>query len=373
MPGGQDAGKATVSRAGELADALSHFGDSDGEIARATACYDSLYEIAEDHSGSADIRDRLICGALRLAACHARRKDIPAIREVRNRLERYAGQHPDDPGMRRGYCELSVTLCLEYARQGKDEEADRTFEEIRTVAARHPTDRLLRSTLAKAISNRIAAHCDEGRTTRARHLHRSLCALAEVPNSRPDTMLHRANGTFNLATYLARSGAPKKALALYFDLADFIAGRAPDPELTEVLADAGFALVTVFGDKENLPAAEAIYRDLQRRAAGNDEMTGKATLAAFNLMTDFCRDGDVGKARQVYDDILALSAARPEDEEMAVVHAKACANLLLTADALDDGVHADLLAQELAQLVAAWPDDAEIWEIAANLAPLDTA
>ena len=43
----------------------------------------------------------------------------------------------------------------------------------------------------------------------------------------------------------------------------------------------------------------------------------------------------------------------------------------LTADALDDAVHADLLAQELAQLVAAWPDEAEIWEIAASLAPLD--
>ncbi|UUX48682.1 hypothetical protein NUH88_14855 [Nisaea acidiphila] len=372
MPGGQDAGKATISRAGELADALSHFGDSDREIARATACYDSLYELAEDHSGSADIRDRLICGALRLAACHARRKDITAIRDVRNRLERYASGHPDDPGMRRGYCELSVTLCLEYTRQGKDADADRTFEEIRTVAAGHPTDRLLRSTLAKAISNRIAAHCDEGRTTAARHLHRSLCALAEVPNSRPDTMLHRANGTFNLATYLACSGAPKKALELYFDLAGFVGRYGPDPELSEVLADAGFALVTVFGDKQMLDPAETVYRDLQQRAAASDGMAGKVALAAFNLMTDFCRDGDVGKARQIYDDILALSAARPEDEEMAVVHAKACANLLLTTDALDDTAHADLLAQELAQLVAAWPDQAEIWEIAAGLAPLDT-
>ncbi|WP_193188631.1 hypothetical protein [Nisaea sediminum] len=373
MPGGQSAGKSTISRAGELADALSHFGDSDREIAEAQACYDSLYEIARDHSGSADIRDRLICGALRLAACHARRKEIAAIRDVRTRLESYASAHPDDPGMRRGYCELSVTLCLEYARQGKDREADQTFEEIRTIAARHPTDRLLRSTLAKAISNRIAAHCTERRTRQARHLHRSLCALAEVPNSRPDTMLHRANGSYNLATYLARSNAPEKALEIYFDLARFVERRGPDPELAEVLADAGFALVTVFGDKDDLSSAEAVYRDLQHRAALDDAMTGKAALAAFNLMTDFCRDGNVGKARQVYDDILALSAARPEDEHIALVHAKACANLLLTADALDDAAHADLLSQELTQLVAAWPDDPEIWEIAANLAPLDHA
>lgn len=373
MPGGRNAGRTKISKAGELADALSHFGDSDGEIARARACYDSLYELARDNSDSVDIRDRLICGALRLAACHARRKDIGAIQDVRTHLESYASDHPDDPGMRRGYCELSVTLCLEFARQGKDAEADATFEEIRTIAARHPKDRQLRSTLAKAIANRIAAHCNEGRTSEARHLHRSLCALAEVPNSRADTRLHRANGSFNLATYLARSGATKMAFEVYFNLGSFVAKHGPDPELDEVLADAGFALVTVFGDAEQLAPAEKIYLDLQQRAAFEDAMSQKAALAAFNLMTDFCRDGAVGKARQIYDDILALSAARSDDGEIARVHAKACANLLLTAEALDDMAHVDLLSQELTQLVAAWPDDGEIWEIAASLAPLDEA
>ena len=373
MPGAQNAGKATISKAGELADAISSVGDSDDEIERARAWYDSLYALACNHGDSSDIRDRLICGALRLAACHARRSELTAIHDVRTHLERYATGHPDDPGMRRGYCELSVTLSLEYARHGKTAEADAAFEEIRAIAARHPTDRLLRSTLAKAIANRIATHCDAGRTREAQHLHGSLCALAEVSNSQPDTMMHRANGSFNLATHLAQSGALKEAVDLYFNLAAFTDSRGPDTGLRAVLADAAFALVTVFGDKEKLAAAETIYMDLNRRAASDTGLQRTATLAAFNLMTDFCRDGAIGKARHLYDDILAASAAEPGNPETAIVHAKACTNLLLTADALDEVAHANLLCQELAALIAAWPDNPEIWDIAASLSPLDNA
>ncbi|MEO9903736.1 hypothetical protein [Nisaea sp.] len=370
MPGAQNTGKATISRAGELADTISSLGDSDGEIKRARACYDSLYTLASTHANSADIRDRLICGALRLAACHARRSELNAIHDVRTHLERYALGHPEDPGMRRGYCELSVTLCLEYSRQGKSAEADATFEEIQAIATRHPTDRLLRSTLAKAIANRIATHCDAGRTREAHHLHRSLCALAEVSNSQPDTMQHRANGSFNLATHLAQTGASQKAIDLYFSLAIFVDSRSQTAGLLDALADAGFGLITVFGDKGKLAEAETIYVDLNRRAAIDEEMREKAMLAAFNLMTDFCRDGAIGKARHIYDDILALSAARPESRTAALLHAKACTNLLLTAEALEDAAHADLLSQELDQLVAAWPDDEQIWSIAASLMPL---
>lgn len=373
MPGAQNAGKATISRAGELADAISTLGDSDGEIERARACYDSLYALASEHANSADIRDRLICGALRLAACHARRSELSAIHDVRTHLKRYATGHPDDPGMRRGYCELSVTLCLEYARQGKTAEADATFEEIRTIAARHPTDRLLRSTLAKAIANRIAAHCNAGRTREAQYLHLTLCTLAEVSNSQPDTMLHRANGSFNLATHLAQTDASKKAIDLYFNLAGFADSRRHSTDLQDVLADVGFALITVFGDKEKLTAAETIYMDLSRRAASDENIRAKTMLAAFNLMTDLCRAGDIGKARHIYDDILAASSEEPENAEMALLHAKACANLLLTADALAEEAHAELLCQELAALISAWPDDPEIWEIAAHLSPLNTA
>ncbi|WP_193173511.1 hypothetical protein [Nisaea nitritireducens] len=373
MPGAQNAGKATISKAGELADAISSLGDSDGEIERARACYDSLYALASTHANSADIRDRLICGALRLAACHARRSELSAIHDVRTHLERYALGHPDDPGMRRGYCELSVTLCLEYARHGKTAEADETFEEIQAIATRHPTDRLLRSTLAKAIANRIATHCDAGRTREAQHLHRTLCALAEVSNSQPDTMLHRANGSFNLATHLAQSGASEKAIGLYFNLAVFVDARSHTAGLNDVLADAGFGLITVFGDNEKLDAAETIYMDMSQRAAASETMREKTMLAAFNLMTDFCRDGNIGKARHVYDDILAASSEEPANAEMAQLHAKACANLLLTADALDEDAHADLLCQELAALISAWPDDPEIWDIAARISPLNTA
>ena len=373
MPGAQNAGKATISRAGELADAISSLGDSDGEIKRARACYDSLYALACDHASSADIRDRLICGALRLAACHARRSELSAIHDVRTHLQRYATGHPDDPGMRRGYCELSVTLCLEYARHGKSLEADATFEEIRDIAARHPTDRQLRSTLAKAIANRIATHCDQGRTREAQHLHRSLCALAEVPNSQPDTIHHRAIGSFNLAAHLAQTGASGKAIELYFDLASFTDTRRPSADLQDVLADAGFALITLFGDREMLAAAETIYMDLRQRAAASILMRQKTMLAAFNLMTDFCRDGAIGKARHIYDDILAASAQETTNSEMALLHAKACTNLLLTADALDEEAHADLLCQELTALVAEWPDEPEIWEIAARLSTQDGA
>ena len=373
MPGAQNAGKATISRAGELADTISSLGDSDGEIERARACYDSLYTLASAHANSTDIRDRLICGALRLAACHARRSELSAIHDVRTHLERYALGHPGDPGMRRGYCELSITLCLEYTRQGKIAEADATFEEIQTIATRHPTDRLLRSTLAKAIANRIATHCDAGQTREAQHLHRSLCALAEVSNSQPDTMQHRANGSFNLATHLAQTGASKKAIDLYFNLAVFVDSRSQTASLQGALADAGFGLITVFGDKEKLAAAETIYMDLSKRAASNEKMREKTMHAAFNLMTDFCRDGDIGKARHVYDDILAASLEDSTNSEMALLHAKACTNLLLTADALDEEAHADLLCQELTALVAEWPDEPEIWEIAARLSTQDGA
>lgn len=373
MPGAQNAGKATISKAGELADTISSLGDSDGEIERARACYDSLYTLASTHASSAGIRDRLICGALRLAASHARRSELSAIHDVRTRLESYAQEHPDDPGMRRGYCELSVTLCLEYTRQGKIAEADATFEEIQAIATGHPTDRLLRSTLAKAISNRIATHCDAGRTREAQHLHSSLCALAEVSNSQPDTMQHRASGSFNLATHLAQTGATKKAIELYFNLAVFVDTRIETLELQHVLADAGFGLITVFGDKEQLTPAQTIYMDLRKRAAADEIMREKTMHAAFNLMTDFCRDGDIGKARHIYDDILATSLEEPENSEMALLHAKACTNLLLTAGALDEEAHTDLLCQELTALVSAWPDDPEIWEIAARLSPLNLA
>ena len=370
MPGAQNAGKATITRAGELADTISSLGDSDGEIKHARDCYDSLYALASDHANSADIRDRLICGALRLAAGHARRGELTAIHDVRTHLERYALDHPDDPSMRRGYCELSVTLCLEYTRQGKTIEADATFEEIQAIAARHPTDRLLRSTLAKAIANRIASHCGAGRTREAQHLHRSLCALAEVSNSQPDTMLHRANGSFNLATHLAQTGASRKAIDHFFNLAAFVDSRSQTAGLLDVLADAGFGLITVFGDKENLVAAETIYMDLSKRAAADENMREKTMLAAFNLMTDFCRDGAIGKARLVYDDILAASSQEPANDELALLHAKACTNMLLTAGALDEDDHADLLCQELTALVSEWPDDPDIWDIAARLSPI---
>jgi hypothetical protein len=367
MPGTQNAGKATISKAGELADTISSLGDSDGEIKQARACYDSLYALASDHANSADIRDRLICGALRLAARHARRSELSAIHDVRTHLKNYALGHPDDPGMRRGYCELSVTLCLEYTRQGKTAEAAATFKEIQTIAARHPSDRLLRSTLAKAIANRIAAHCDAGRTSDAQHLHHSLCALAAVSNSQPDTMLHRANGSFNLATHLAQTDASKKAIDLYFNLAAFVDSKSRTAGLRDVLADAGFGLITVFGDQEKLAAAETIYMDLRKRAAADIKMRDKTMLAAFNLMTDFCRDGAIGKARHIYDDILAVSSEEPANEQMALLHAKACTNLFLTADALAEEAHADLLCQELTALVSAWPDDPEIWDVAARL------
>lgn len=370
MSGTQDAGKATVSKAGKLADAISSLGDSDGEIERARAYYETLFSLARDHASSTDIRDRLICGALRLATCHARRNELSAIHDVRTHLEHYASGHPDNPAMRRGYCELSVTLSLEYARHGKNAEADATFEEIRAIAARHPTDRLLRSTLAKAISNRIATHCDSGRAHEAQQLHRSLCALAEVSNSQRDTMLHRANGSFNLVTHLAQTGTSKKAIDVYFNLAAFVDERDQAGDLQDVLADAGFALITVFGDKENLTAAETIYKDMRRRSTNDGKMRLKAMLAAFNLMTDFCRDGSIGKARPIYDDILAASAEEPTNREMARLHAKACTNLLLTADALEEEAHADLLCQELTSLVSAWPDDPDIWDIAARLTSL---
>ena len=90
-------------------------------------------------------------------------------------------------------------------------------------------------------------------------------------------------------------------------------------------------------------------------------------------MTDYCRDGAIGKARQVYDDILAVSAGEPSNSELALLHAKACTNLLLTADALDEDAHADLLCQELTALVAEWPDDPDIWDIAVQLSAQDSA
>lgn len=368
MPNGPNSGKSLVLMAGELADAIELYGGQRGDIEQARACYDSLLAIAESHGQSADVRDRLICGALRLTACHAQRGDVAAIRAMQEHLKSYGAKFPGDPAVRRGYCEIAVTLSLECAKLGDQVGADAAFAEIQAMASSHPTDRVLRSTLAKAIANRIAFRCNENRTAEARHLHTILCGLAEITNSLPETMLHRAYGTFNLVTHIGAT-SPQDALTLYADLAAFVDRKGPAPALELVLADAAFALITIFGDASDLAPAARLYGDLAQRVARSPDQADlrhKAAVSGYNLMTDYCRLGDMASARQLYDDILALSISHPDDEGIALVLAKACVNGMVTAERLGDHAHAELLCQELNALVASRPDDEALWAIAAS-------
>jgi hypothetical protein len=355
-----------VEHAARLAEDIHFFGQAQGDIERARQCYDKLRGLASDHPSCPDVRRRVVNGALRLTACHAVRDEVDAITLIQQYLERLAADWPDDVMVRRGRCELAVTLSVKCARTGDADGSERAYESIVALATAHPQDECLPVTLAKAMANLVVLRHEAGRTAEAEEVHDQLRLLSLACRSRPDVSLYRAQGSLNLIICLASIASADRGLAVLDDLATHVASGDIGEAGHELLADAAFTLATELCARGDFDGAHGAYDRLCAYADCWREVEafsiGQAS-AAFNMMTDYCETRSFERAHRLYDDILALSVACQGETEIATICAKAGLNIALTCASNGRPDIAALLTDDLTALLTANPECQEIREI----------
>jgi hypothetical protein len=297
--------------------------------------------------------------------------------ELYDELKALAAAHPTEKGIRERQAKAAFNLidCLG-GNEDTHARAIELYNELKALAAAHPNDKVIRERQANAAFN-LTINLTRNESTRARALefYDELKALAAAHPTEEQIRLEQARAAFNLSINLGTNESTHaRAIELYDDLKALAAAHPAEKDIRERQAKAAVNLTIDLGSNDRTQAhALQFYYELKVLAAAHPTESAireRQAKAAFNLID--CLGGNEStreRAREFYDELKALAAAHPTDKEIRLEQAKAAFGLTINLGSnKSTHVQALELYDELKVLAAAHPIEKEIRERQAKAA-----
>jgi hypothetical protein len=306
----------------------------------------------------------LIATGLVNMQCAARAQNQPKVAAtLLNELRWLAAKHPTDAMVRERLASALFNAVNDVLEEHDLKRSEELLNELRTLAHTHPAEAVVRERLATGLFNTLNYAGEKGDPTR---LHDMLNQLRTLARSQPTDMTVRkvlAMGIVNTASYINGEDRLTRRGELLNELRSLVQTYPTDETAQEWLANGLFNALTSAIKEGDVECRDILLSELQVLARLHPMNATLRTILAGGLFNIVCREvaeSDWTRLEKVLKDLRELARDHPTDTSVSKLLAKALFNIFQNVKGENKMKRLDDLLGELRALANAHPNNAVV-------------